>query len=215
MTCSILLASDNLPGTLIEHSLQRSPRLIQSDHYFLASCTVTGIAPQQLVAGYRQANLPKLIHLAHEYIQETPIPTGHCQLRRLAVLQVQSQPPGCQRSSCPAKYPRHPRINPHLAYQIRCCIRSKIDAKASRLWRYILHRWIPEVIHVTDQYANNRAGQSHEASRVRERGMSAPASRRIKTVLQAQRFVTAHAAGPESFQHGQAPGQGRTLSKSE
>jgi len=29
---------------------------------------------------------------------------------------------------------------------------------------------IPESIHVTDQYANNRAEQSHEATRVRERG---------------------------------------------
>jgi putative transposase len=31
---------------------------------------------------------------------------------------------------------------------------------------------IPEAIHVTDRYANNRVEQSHEATRVRERGMS-------------------------------------------
>jgi len=48
---------------------------------------------------------------------------------------------------------------------------------------------IPEAIHVTDQYANNRVEQSHEATRARERGM-----RRFKSMTQAQRFVTAHAA---------------------
>jgi putative transposase len=54
----------------------------------------------------------------------------------------------------------------------------------------VAHREIiPEAIHVTDQYANNRAEQSHEPTRVRERGM-----RRFKSVRQAQRFVSAHAA---------------------
>jgi putative transposase len=43
---------------------------------------------------------------------------------------------------------------------------------------------IPEVIHITNQYANNRAEQSHEATRVRERGM-----RKFKSMSQAQRFV--------------------------
>jgi len=43
--------------------------------------------------------------------------------------------------------------------------------------------------YVTDQYANNRADQSHEATRVRERGM-----RRFKSIRQVQRFVTVHAA---------------------
>jgi putative transposase len=51
---------------------------------------------------------------------------------------------------------------------------------------------IPEAIHVTDQYANNRAEQSHEATRVRERWMRGPASLRFKSVRQAQRFATAH-----------------------
>jgi putative transposase len=32
----------------------------------------------------------------------------------------------------------------------------------------------PEAIHDTSQYANNRAEQSHEATRVRERGMRGP-----------------------------------------
>lgn len=54
----------------------------------------------------------------------------------------------------------------------------------------VAHReLIPETIHSTKQYENNRAEQSHEATRVRERGM-----RRFKSLKQAQRFVTAHAA---------------------
>jgi putative transposase len=56
---------------------------------------------------------------------------------------------------------------------------------------------IPESIHVTDQYANNRAEQSHENTRVRERGM-----RRFKSAGQAQRFVTAHAAVSNLFNLG-------------
>ena len=62
----------------------------------------------------------------------------------------------------------------------------------------VAHREVmPESIHVTDQYANNRAEQSHEATRVRERGM-----RRFKSVCQAQRFVTAHAAVQNLFNLG-------------
>ena len=48
---------------------------------------------------------------------------------------------------------------------------------------------MPETIHSTQQYENNRAEQSHEPTRVRERGMS-----KFKSVKQAQRFVSAHAA---------------------
>jgi putative transposase len=54
----------------------------------------------------------------------------------------------------------------------------------------VAHREVmPEVIHVTDRYANNRAEQSHEVTRVRERGM-----RKLKSVGQAQRFLSTHAA---------------------
>jgi putative transposase len=56
---------------------------------------------------------------------------------------------------------------------------------------------IPETIHVTDRYANNRVEQSHEATRVRERGM-----RRFKSKGQAQRFVAAHAAVSNLFNLG-------------
>ncbi len=54
----------------------------------------------------------------------------------------------------------------------------------------VAHRELmPDVIHNTDQYANNRAEQSHESTRVRERGM-----RRFKSSNQAQRFLSVHAA---------------------
>ena len=67
----------------------------------------------------------------------------------------------------------------------------------------VAHREVmPEAVHVTDQYANNRAEQSHEATRVRERGMRGPASRRFKSIRQAQRFVTAHAAVHNLFNLG-------------
>jgi putative transposase len=62
----------------------------------------------------------------------------------------------------------------------------------------VAHReLIPETIHSTKQYENNRAEQSHEATRVRERGM-----RRFKSMKQAQRLVTAHAAVPNLFNLG-------------
>jgi putative transposase len=59
----------------------------------------------------------------------------------------------------------------------------------------VAHREImPQAIHVTDQYENNLAERSHDATRFRERGMSDPASRRFESMVQAQRFVNAHAA---------------------
>jgi putative transposase len=54
----------------------------------------------------------------------------------------------------------------------------------------VAHReLISEAIHSTQQYENNRAEQSHEATRVREGGM-----RKFKSVGQAQSFFGAHAA---------------------
>ena len=59
----------------------------------------------------------------------------------------------------------------------------------------VAHReLIPDTIHSTEQYENNRAEQSHEATRVRERGM-----RKFKSVGQAQRFLGAHAAVSNLF----------------
>jgi len=54
----------------------------------------------------------------------------------------------------------------------------------------VAHReLVPDTIHDTKQYANNRAELSHQPTRVRERGM-----RKFKSVEQAQRFLNVHAA---------------------
>jgi putative transposase len=56
---------------------------------------------------------------------------------------------------------------------------------------------IPEVIHDTSQYANNRVEQSHEPTRARERGMQ-----KFKSIGQAQRFLDVHAAVSNLFNLG-------------
>jgi putative transposase len=56
---------------------------------------------------------------------------------------------------------------------------------------------MPDVIHDNARYANNRAEQSHELTRVRERGM-----RRFKSVKQAQRFLGTHATVQNLFNLG-------------
>ncbi len=56
---------------------------------------------------------------------------------------------------------------------------------------------IPETIHNTARYANNRAELSHQPTRVRERVM-----RRFKSRAQAQRFLTSHAAEYNLFNLG-------------
>ena len=54
----------------------------------------------------------------------------------------------------------------------------------------VAHRdLIPDTIHDTSQYANNRAELSHQPTRPRERVM-----RRFKSMWQAQRFLAVHAA---------------------
>ena len=62
----------------------------------------------------------------------------------------------------------------------------------------VAHReLIPDTIHSTQQYENNRAEQSHEVTRARARGM-----RRFKSTSQAQRFLRAHAAVSNLFNLG-------------
>jgi putative transposase len=62
----------------------------------------------------------------------------------------------------------------------------------------VAHRELmPDVIHDNSQYANNRAEQSHEPTRVRERVM-----RRFKSKGQAQRFLGTHAAVSNLFNLG-------------
>jgi putative transposase len=72
----------------------------------------------------------------------------------------------------------------------------------------VAHReLIPDTIHSTEQYENNRAEQSecrttHEGTRVRERGMRGPASRKFKSMRLAQKFVATHAAVQNLFNLG-------------
>lgn len=62
----------------------------------------------------------------------------------------------------------------------------------------VAHRELmPDVIHDTSQYANNRAELSHQPTRVRERGM-----RRFKSMDQAQRFLSVHAVVHNLFNLG-------------
>lgn len=65
----------------------------------------------------------------------------------------------------------------------------KIVTDKLRSYRVAHRELMPDVIHSTTRYANNRAEQSHETTRVRERGM-----RRFKSSNQAQRFLGVHAA---------------------
>jgi len=65
----------------------------------------------------------------------------------------------------------------------------KIVTDKLRSYGVAHHELMQDVIHDNSQYANNRAEQSHEPTRVRERVM-----RRFKSTGQAQRFLGAHAA---------------------
>ena len=59
----------------------------------------------------------------------------------------------------------------------------------------VVHRELtPEAIHSTEKYENNRAEQSHQATRFGERGM-----RKFKSVRQAQRFVTFLLIRPQHY----------------
>ena len=74
----------------------------------------------------------------------------------------------------------------------RKILTDKLRSYGVAHWELIL-----DTIHSTKQYENNRAEQSHEATRVRERGM-----RRFKSTSQAQRFLGAHAAVSNLFNLG-------------
>jgi putative transposase len=100
-------------------------------------------------------------------------------------------------------------------------LQKRRDGKAAkRLFKWLLHKHkseprkivtdklrsynvahrqlIPETIHDTIQYANNRAELSQEPTRMRERGM-----RKFNFVEQAKRFLGAHAAAYNFFNLGQ------------
>jgi putative transposase len=78
-----------------------------------------------------------------------------------------------------------------------CSEPKKIVTDKLRSYGVAHRELIPETIHSTNQYENNRAEQSHEATRVREREM-----RKFKSVRQARQFVTAHAAVHNLFNLG-------------
>ena len=82
------------------------------------------------------------------------------------------------------------------------CEPRKIVTDKLRSYGVAHRELIPETIHSTQQYENNRAEQSHESTRERERGMCGPASRKFKSVGQAQRFLSAHAAVQNLFNLG-------------
>ena len=73
----------------------------------------------------------------------------------------------------------------------------KIITDKLRNYRVAHRKVVPNALHETSQYANNRVEQSHEVIRMRERGM-----RRFKSMRQAQRLVTAHAAVQNLFNLG-------------
>ena len=73
----------------------------------------------------------------------------------------------------------------------------KIVTDKLRSYGFAHREVMPEAIHITDQYANNRVEQSHEPTRIRERGM-----RRFKSSSQAQRFLSVHAAIYNLFNFG-------------
>ena len=56
---------------------------------------------------------------------------------------------------------------------------------------------MPDVIHDTSQYANNKAELSHQPTRVREKVM-----RKFKSMEQGQRFLSAHAEVYNLFNFG-------------
>jgi len=74
---------------------------------------------------------------------------------------------------------------------MRICKAEPRRISTDKLRSYgVAHRELmPDVVHDTSQYANNRAELSHQPTRVRERGM-----RRFKSTTQAQRVLGIHAA---------------------
>ena len=83
-------------------------------------------------------------------------------------------------------------------YSLRLIIRyCQVNGTKFRSYGVAHREMIPETIHTTIHYANNRAEQSDEATRVRERGM-----RKFKSLKQAQRFLGTHSAVSNFFNLG-------------
>lgn len=74
----------------------------------------------------------------------------------------------------------------------RCVVTDKLSSYPGAI-----NEVLPESIHETRCYANNRAENSHQAKRRRERQMQ-----RFKSVNQAQRFLSLHARVNNLFRYG-------------
>ena len=74
---------------------------------------------------------------------------------------------------------------------------GKIVTDKLRSYGVVHRELIPESINSTKRYENDRAEQSHEATRVRVRGMQ-----KFKSISQAQRFLGTHAAVQNLFNLG-------------
>jgi putative transposase len=135
-----------------------------------------------------------LVESAHEYIQTPPIPSRYHLLCRLALLSLQPEPPPvCRTIQINGRQHYLWRAVDQDGEVVDVYLQAKRDgAAAKRFFRRLLrnhgkeprkvvtdklrsygvaHRELmPETIHSTKQYENNRAEQSHEWTRVKERG---------------------------------------------
>ena len=84
---------------------------------------------------------------------------------------------------------RQPNDSLMRLLKVHCNEPRKIVTDKLRSYGVAHRELVPDSIHDTSQYANNRAELSHQSTRVRERGM-----RKFKSILQAQRFLSVHAA---------------------
>ena len=82
-------------------------------------------------------------------------------------------------------------LNKHRSEQ------SKVVTDKLRSYGVAHRELIPETIHDTSQYVNNRAELSHQSTRLRERS-----TRLFQSPLQAQRLLSVHAAVQNPFNLG-------------
>ncbi len=77
------------------------------------------------------------------------------------------------------------------------CVPRRLITDKLRSYPAACRTVMPSVVHVTDQYANNRAEVSHQPTRQRERQM-----RRFKSPAHLQRFVAVHGVVQNLFRVG-------------
>ena len=77
------------------------------------------------------------------------------------------------------------------------CVPRRLITDKLRSYPAACRTLMPSVVHCTDQYANNRAEVSHQATRLRERQM-----RRFKSAGQLQRFASVHGVVQNLFRVG-------------